>query len=126
MTHVDADKGPRPYHTATPRMAVPPSERRFSALEWQTPKYPGDAVLSLLLRKGDELGDVRVQWYKDDALRVAAFLPGYETSFPGDTPKMNPERDEWVTTREEASRVYVQYIIAAFRDGWAVYDRERG
>lgn len=87
-----------------------------------TPKYPGDSCVIVYLKKADEIGDVRVQVY-DSHYRVATFLPGRSECPPGDTPKTVPERDQWTEDRREADKVFVQYVIAAFRDGWEPYTR---
>lgn len=136
-------KGPRPYHVA----GVGPvkfldyarparASERFKRLgrvlnwrptDWTEPRYPGDSILRVDLVRGDEFGDVRVQWYgngltqKDgDKLKVGSFTPGYETSSPGDTPKWWPDRDEWVESKSAASKIFMQFVIAAIRQGWRV------
>jgi hypothetical protein len=83
-----------------------------------TPQYSGDSYVEVNLQKADgEIGDVRVMFY-DSHFRVAAFLPGRSECPPGDTPKMVPDRDHWTEDRREANKVFAQYVIAAFRDGW--------
>jgi hypothetical protein len=90
---------------------------------WTKPKHPGDAVRITMLRRGNELGDVRIQHY-GRTVRVASFAPGYETCFPGDTPKMNPDNSEWFDASEQA-RADDQlnaYVEQAKADGWIEYD----
>lgn len=82
-----------------------------------TPKYPGDSWILVHLKKGGEIGDVRVQFY-DEHFKVAAFLPGISIFNPGDSPKTEPEFSLWTTDRAEADKQFVKYVIAAFRDGW--------
>lgn len=116
-------KGPCPYHRVS-AAAPPPTDRRVTLPgEWLEPKRPGDSILEIELARDGEIGDIRVQWY-DGSLRVAAFTPGYETSSPGDTPKMNPDRYEWTEDKQDAAAKFVQYVIAAFREGWKLYVRE--
>lgn len=81
------------------------------------PKFPGDSWVIVNLQRGDEIGDVRVMNY-DSHFRVAAFVPGWEQCSPGDTPKMVPDRDHWTEDRQEANKLFAQYVIDAFRDGW--------
>lgn len=133
------DKGPRPYHVATEKLRFPKDDGRLGRAlaeklrahgfrltctweppaSWTEPKYPGDSMLRVDLVRGDELGDVRVQWYDDTTLKVGAFLPGVTECSPGDTPKTWPEKFSWVTTKDEASKQVVQFLIAAYRDGWS-------
>lgn len=123
MTMIET-KGPRPYHAG--RLARGEAAKTVKTpAAWKEPKYPGDSILQVDLVRGDEWGDIRVQWYgngmkptPDDKLKVGAFLPGYETSSPGDTPKWWPDKDEWVDSRLAASSVFMKYMIAAIRDGW--------
>lgn len=139
MTMIET-KGPRPYHIG--RMSLPKDDGNLGRAlgarlkakgykinlfpaDWTEPRYPGDSIMRVDLVRGDEIGDVRVQWYgnglkptPDDKLKVGAFLPGYETSSPGDTPKWWPDKDKWVNNRAAASRTFTQYVIAAIRDGW--------
>lgn len=136
-------KGPRPYHVgraATRALDYGTGAQAFAArlkaagykidprpADWRDPQYPGDTIMIVRLTKGDEIGDVRVQWYgngveakDDDRLKVGSFLPGVIECSPGDTPKCWPERWEWVTDKAAASRLLVQYLIVAFRMGWSV------
>lgn len=111
--------GPCPYHRASAQAAAP-SERRLPG-EWQTARYPGDAALIVLLTNGEDIGDVRVQEYGTDSFKVGSFLPGVVECSPGDTPKVWPERSEWVTDRPAAAKVLGRYLIEAFRAGWRLY-----
>lgn len=105
--------GPRPYHAG--RFA---SQRPGWLPPWQEPKHPGSTILRLDLRRGEEVGDVRVQWYGDDKLKVGSFTPGVVESSPGDTPKVWPESSVWVGDADEASKMFVELAQAAMRDGW--------
>lgn len=111
---------PRPYHTGrfNPLASAPQPETRLPPAEFTDPAYPGDAVLRADLVRDNVIGDVRVQWYGDKALRVGSFLPGVVIDLPGDTPKIEPERSEWAATREAAAREYVWQLVRALRDGW--------
>lgn len=98
--------------------AAPQPERGRACYDINlTPKYPGDSWVIVYLEKAGEIGDVRVQFY-ESYFRVASFLPGRTECSPGDTPKTVPERDQWIEDRREANKVFVQYVIAAFREGW--------
>ncbi len=138
-------KGPRPYHvgrkhplrmigystgtkTFIERLKAKGYKIEWRPADWTEPKYPGDSIMIARLVKGDEFGDVRVQWYgnglkpkDDDTLKVGTFLPGVVECPPGDTPKCWPEKSEYVYSKDEASRIFVQYVIEAFRDGWSVH-----
>lgn len=109
------DKGPKPYHEATPRQAT-----RDGLLpgEWRETKYPGDAAVNLDVMKDDDIGMIRIQVYGPGSYMVASYTPGYETSSPGDTPKFNPEKVMWCEHKGDADRQFVAYCIGAFRAGW--------
>lgn len=110
-------KGPCPYHRATPKATR--WVGRLEPTEWLEPKWPGDsAVQRNLIRSDGDIGSIRIQVYGPTTLLVASYLPGHETGSPGDTPKVNPERSAWCTTRGEASKQFAAYCIAAFREGW--------
>jgi hypothetical protein len=89
--------------------------------------YPGMSIRQQHFIRGvstataEDFGDVRIMDYGADSktrYRVASFCPGYETSYPGDTPKMNPERDDWCATLEEASDFFDIYVADAKLRGW--------
>lgn len=92
---------------------------------WDAPKHPGDTVRGVLLRRGDEIGDVRIMSYSQAQegmqVRVAAFLPGHTVELPGDTPKTEATLDCWHTTRAGANRAYDAYLAQALADGWVEY-----
>lgn len=115
---------PRPYHTgrfADRIKSVNATLSNFRPADWTEPKYPGDAILRVDLVRGDEFGGIRVQWgFKDDQLKVGAFLPGVEECPPGDTPKVWPEKSEMVADKAAASKAVVRYLVEAIRDGWRV------
>lgn len=94
---------------------------------WTEPKHPGDRVRNVALKRGDELGDVTIQWY-EASVRVGAFLPGVTQCPPGDTPKTEPEFSCWhsIENKDAANRSFDVYLIAAFQDGWTIYDRNAG
>lgn len=95
---------------------------------WTEAKYPGDAVRIRMLRRGDELGDVRIQQYSvtPQSVRVAKFLPGNEVFLPGDTPKTEPEQDEWCSSSWRADEVFDRFVQDAYNDGWENFDRNDG
>jgi len=115
---------------ATPRMRADFARlcRRVSAAA-VTPKveaepdYPGATIRQQLFIKLDEFGDVRIMDYGSGSktrYRVASFCPGYESSYPGDSPKMNPERDQWCHTLAEATDFFTIYVGSAkCIYGWA-------
>ena len=83
--------------------------------------YPGAPILQQFLARADDIGMVRIMDYGADSktrYRAASFCPGYETSSPGDTPKMNPERDEWCETLDEATEFFDIYVASAKLNGW--------
>jgi len=88
--------------------------------DWNAePEYPGIPIALIMLRKGRELGDVRIQHY-GRKVKVAAFLPGICMSLPGDSPKTSPDRDEWfdVDNRVGAERTFDRFIRDARDAGW--------
>lgn len=122
---VDTDKGPRPYHVSATRAVAPELRVHWQPADWREPQYPGDAIMRVDLTRGDEIGDVRVQWYDDGILKVGSFTPGYEQCSPGDTPKFWPDKDAWIKgdpaqCKADASKQLVHFLIAAFRDGWRI------
>lgn len=93
---------------------------------WTEPKYPGDTVRILPLIRGQELGDIRIQFIRDGAVKVCAFLPGVEECSPGDTPKTWPEHYRFCKTKPEADVAFDQFVQAAYAQDWQNYDRETG
>jgi hypothetical protein len=85
---------------------------------WTEPKYPGDAVRILPLKRGNEMGDVRIQAYMPAMVRVAAFLPGRDIFLPGDTPKTEPEKCEWCENSFTADELFDTYVQEAYAAGW--------
>ena len=97
---------------------------------WTTPRHPGDFVRRLdLIRNIDdgavELGDVRIQFIHDNAVKVCAFLPGYDECPPGDTPKHWPDRYEFVQSVPAADALFDNYVQEAYADGWQNYHPEQ-
>lgn len=85
----------------------------------ETPRYPGYAIRIVYLRRGEETGDVRLEWYSDESYRVAAFVPGRMTCVTeGDTPKMEPEWHEWVGSLTMAEHEFYYRIARCKADGW--------
>lgn len=91
----------------------------------EPPPIPGDAVRIIYLKRGDELGDIRIQWF-DHAYRVGTFLPGNTVDNPGDTPKTEPEKHEFKNIRTAADAVFDRYVAEARAEGWTNYDRNAG
>jgi hypothetical protein len=95
-----------------------------SETAWNEPQIPGDSVREIRMKKGSEIGDVRIQDYtatskQKPCYRVASFLPGRHVCMEGDTPKTEPEHSIWVmTTKEEANDHFAQFVEAAKADGW--------
>lgn len=119
MTMIET-KGPRPYHVATTAVIGGNRLGQMYPANWREPQYPGDSILQADLVKDDVLGDVRVQWYSDECMKVGKFVPGYEECSPGDTPKWWPDKHEWARDRATASRAFVQFLIEAIREGWSI------
>lgn len=94
--------------------------------KWTEAKYPGSAVREVRLRHDligshdyYEIGNVRIQHY-GQFVCVASFTPGYETWFPGDTPKMNPDDAEYFPAIEvdAANAQFDKYVEQAKSYGW--------
>lgn len=86
---------------------------------WVKPEYPGAPVRILNLKRGDELGDIRIQGgITDRTVKVCSFLPGVEECSPGDTPKVWPEKSEYVTNNFAADQLFDQYVGEAYEEGW--------
>ena len=84
-------------------------------------KYPGDSILTLRLRRGNELGSVRVQDYgqvTSERYEVGGFLPGEADCMPGDTPKVWPEQSEWTNDHSLAYCYLYLFAGRALLDGW--------
>jgi hypothetical protein len=94
---------------------------------WTEPKYPGDSVRCLLLIRGSEIGDIRIQQYTETgSVRVGVFLPGDHVCLPGDTPKTEPDKSVWCSTKPAADAAFDEYVQAAYADGWQNFNRETG
>lgn len=96
---------------------------------WKAAKYPGDSVREIRLKKGREIGDVRIQDYSETSrqkpcYRVASFLPGNLVESPGDTPKVEPEHSTWENDAGEANIRLHMFLEAAQADGWVRMDRD--
>jgi len=98
---------------------------------WEKPKHAGagDTVRQQLLSWGTpitELGDVRIMDYGADCkrrYRVACFCPGHTVCVEGDTPKTEPECDNWCDTVASANSWFELYVDREHRDGWKDYRR---
>lgn len=93
-------------------------------MKWSTPKYPGDAVRSYLMKRNGETGSIVIQHFGRTVL-VAAFLPGQTIQLPGDTPKRMPELSDYFDPSSGLGRVladaeFDSYVEQAVRDGWLV------
>jgi hypothetical protein len=100
---------------------------------WAKPKYPGDAVrMQMVIRDdprfGPEIGDIRIQHYAGmkggDKVRVAVFLPGVSICSPGDTPKTEPEFNNWypAADKRKADEAFDEYLKCARDAGWKDYN----
>lgn len=94
---------------------------------WMDPKYPGDTVRVLTLKRDDgdddfELGDVRIQFYTAQSFMVATYLPGRYVCNPGDTGKTEPEKSDFVKTTYAADELFDRYVQEAYADGWQNYN----
>lgn len=92
------------------------------------PSYPGAPVLLTDMRRGSELGDIRVQDFGETVTggryKVCQFLPGIVECSPGDTPKVWPEIHQIVTTLDEAGEVFARYVEQAHAAGWSDTDAD--
>jgi hypothetical protein len=93
---------------------------------WKRPTFPGESVRQLdLIRTIDggavELGDVRIQFIHDNAVKVCTFLPGVLECRPGDTPKCWPELCEFATSVPAADALFDNFVQEAYADGWQNY-----
>jgi hypothetical protein len=78
--------------------------------------YPGAAVKITQLQQDStgDFGDVRIMDYGKDSrtrYRVAAFCPGVIVDLPGDTPKTEPENDQWCSTFTQALAVHDKFVV---------------
>lgn len=94
---------------------------QISTVVWDEPKHPGDSVRITSMRRGDEIGDIRIQWYEDKVM-VATYLPGRLTPLiEGDTPKVEPECSAWFTlpgSRNHANNKFDAWVDNARTVGW--------
>lgn len=99
---------------------------------WTEPRYPGDVVRNLMLYRGGhgrpvELGDIRIQ-HCGKTVRVASFLPGECSFFPGDTPKTSPEKSQSFRADNQtdfADAEFDKFVQEAYADGWQNYHPEQ-
>lgn len=91
--------------------------------QWKMATYPGDTVRVLALRRGREVGEIRIQQYSGgtQSVRVASFLPGNFVCLPGDTGKTEPEKHEWCSSEWQANEIFERYAHAAYAEGWQNY-----
>jgi len=87
------------------------------------PEYPGASIRThrLVWPSTGELGEVRLMDYGSGSkkrYRVACFCPGRVVELPGDTPKVEPEADNWCETLADASAWLGLYVDRERRDGW--------
>lgn len=84
--------------------------------------YPGAPIAFVPLRKGDTLGDVRIQHFGNH-VRVATFLPGITECSPGDTPKTWPENYKTFPIGERAAieKCFELFVTETRREGWIDY-----
>lgn len=96
-------------------------------MTYREPRYPGDTIRTHMLVRGDELGDIRVQWVGGKReMKVCAFIPGNTECTPGDTPKTWPDLYRYCETQELADTYFQQFVQNAYAQGWVDYDRNRG
>jgi hypothetical protein len=93
-----------------------------TAPRWAPPKYPGDAVRHQMLRRGEELGSVQIMDYGKGAqrarYRIASFCPGCIVHTDGDTPKTEPDAEQWCTAPEYADECFERLVRLRKRGGW--------
>lgn len=92
---------------------------------WTEAKYPGDSVRELALHRRGELGSIRIQQIRPDCVKVCSFLPGEVQDLPGDTPKVWPEKSEYITNSYAADELFDRYVQEAYGDFWFNYHPEQ-
>jgi hypothetical protein len=89
---------------------------------WTAPKYPGDAVRITLLRRANDIGDVRIQDFRvakirdNSPFRVAAYLPGIISS----SGALSSTAHQWCV-EEAADGWFDRFVKAAKAEGWTDY-----
>jgi hypothetical protein len=91
--------------------------------KYREPEYPGASIRTarLIWPSTGELGEVRLMDYGSNSkkrYRVAAFCPGRTVELPGDTPKVEPEADNWCALLAGANAWFDLYVDRERRDGW--------
>jgi len=90
---------------------------------WTDPQYPGDAVRLLSLKRGDEIGSIRIQHY-GDFVKVGSFLPGVVD--PEDSSKVWPEKSTFYVFGDPADGKFDEYVQEAYAALWQNdYSKER-
>lgn len=84
---------------------------------WTEPKYPGDTVRVLHLKRRDERGSIRIQQY-DTFVKVGSFLPGVVEQPPGDSPKVWPEKSTMLCFGDPADACFDDYVQTAYAEFW--------
>lgn len=84
---------------------------------WIEAKYPGDAVRTLMLKRGDELGQVCIQQY-ETYLKVGLFVPGIGEKH------VWPEKHRDVIVSDDADACFDNYVQEAYAMGWQNYEPE--
>lgn len=80
-------------------------------MTWADPRYPGIIVRRADFERLDserlhfEAGFVGIQHYAIGIYRVVAFLPGFYSEHPGDSPKLNADWDHLVRDRSRRGPV---------------------
>src|SRR5665647_3076550 len=87
------------------------------------PEYPGASIrtVRMVWPSTGELGEVRLMDYGSGSkkrYRVACFCPGRTVELPGDTPKVEPEADNWCVTFADANAWFGLYVDRERADGW--------
>ena len=79
---------------------------------WTETKRPGDVVRRLDLRRGREIGSVRIQQHRT-YLTVGLFVPGR-----GEPPHKWPEKHRDVIVSDDADACFDNYVQEAYAAGW--------
>lgn len=100
-------------------------------IAWSAPRRPGDTVRIEYLKRGDEIGNIRIQDYMDSIktkyrYKIGSFLPGEIQESSGDTPKVWPEKHKVSASVAQSNKQFNQYVNSAIcDDGWIIDTEHR-
>ena len=88
---------------------------------WTEPKYPGDEVRSLKLRRMGEIIVISIRQYGTSGADV--LVGSYLIERSGTPPKW-AEKHEWCSSSYAADGVFDKYVAEAYAGGWQNYNPE--